>query len=202
MKSYALILASAVLLGGCASQPNVYYTLTAPLNEQVQAVVPDRVGPYTLASVSVPPQVDDSMLVVRRSGDVLMKLAHDRWSAPLGKQIDNALAVQLTQLLGAPPLSRSQVGGARAQVSQITVDVQRFDMVAAQYAALSAVWQVSAAPGVAAPRNLVCYTELQEPVSPGVAPLVQAQQLNVSRLALAISQAWQAGVTESHTRCQ
>jgi uncharacterized lipoprotein YmbA len=202
MKPYALMLGAVVVLAGCASEPNVYYTLTAPIGQQSQSALSQPVGPYTIGPVVVPAQVDDSMLVVRRNADELIKLAHDRWSAPLGKQIDNALAVQLTHLLGAPPLSRAQAAASTEQVSHLTLDVRRFDLVPAQYAALSVVWQIAPPAGATQPPRLMCYTELREAVSAGVAPLVQAQQLNINRLAQTIGQAWSGGPLDSHTRCQ
>jgi uncharacterized lipoprotein YmbA len=191
----------ALLLAACASQPNMYYTLTSTaLPSPVASKQPP--GLYTLASVSVPAQVDDTLLVVRRSDDQLMKLAHDRWTAPLGKQVGNALAVALTNELGTPPLGRSQAAVESANVTTIYVDVQRFDLVPGQYAVLAATWQLKPPSSAGTARNLICYTELREPVDVGVAPLVKGQQVNITRLAQAIGQAWQTGHLSAQTRCQ
>lgn len=203
MKSSLVVLVFSAVLVGCASEPNVYYTLTVPPSKVVAPVASAApVGPYTIEPVSVPAQVDDNLLVVRRGNDELMKLAHDRWSAPLGKQIGNALSVQLTHLLGAAALSRAQTASQAGQVTSVTVDVQRFDMVPAQFALLAATWQVTPPASAKTPRRLTCYTEVSQTVVPGVAPLVQAQQVNIELLAQAISQAWHTGQVGDGTRCQ
>jgi uncharacterized lipoprotein YmbA len=201
MKPIVLVLLG-LSLAGCAGEPSVYYTLTAPAQSLKPQVVSTSGAAYTIAPVTVPAQVDDSLLVVRRGEDGIMKLAHDRWSAPLGKQIGNSLAVQMTHLLGAAPLSRAQTASVAGKFTTVTVDVQRFDLVPGQFALLAATWQVSPPQAAQTPRALICYTELREPVAPGVAPLVQAQQLNIERLAQAISLAWQTGQPGADTRCQ
>jgi len=206
IKPILTLLVVSGLLVGCASEPNVYYTLTA--NEQAQASNGQRVidagatGLYTLSPVAIPAPVDDVMLVVRRSDDQLMKLAHDRWTAPLGKQVDNALAVALTQVLGMPPLSRSQLAGKDTDVTRFSVDIQRFDLVPGQYVALAAVWQLRGAAATQTPATLTCYTELRQSVDPGVAPLVRAQQRNIAQLAQAMVSVWQRSEMPASTRCQ
>ena len=206
IKPILALLVIGGVLAGCAGQPNVYYTLTA--NEQGQASTEQRAldvnaaGLYTLSSVAVPAPVDDTMLVVRRSDDQLMKLAHDRWTAPLGKQVDNALAVALTHVLGMPPLSRSQAAGNARVVTRFSVDIQRFDLVPGQYAALAVLWQLKRGAANQTSATLTCYTELRQPVDPGVAPLVQAQQQNIAQLAQAMAAVWQRGDMPASTRCQ
>ena len=108
----------------------------------------------------------------------------------------------LTQLLGAAPLSRAQTADQSARVTTVTVDVQRFDMVPAQFALLAATWQVNPPASSKVPQRLTCYTEVSQSVAPGVAPLVQAQQQNIELLAQAISQAWHTGQVGAQTRCQ
>lgn len=192
----------ALLLTGCASQPNVYYTLTAPApTEQTKTSEPSASDLYTIASVNVPAPVDDTLLIVRQSDDRLMKLAHDRWTAPLGKQLGNALAVALTRELGMPPLSKTQAA-ADSRVTSISVDVQRFDLVPGQYAELAAVWQVSPMVTPSKTPKLICYTVARESVEPGVAPLVKAQQQNIAKLAQAIVSGWQSGRVSAGTKCQ
>lgn len=195
-------------LVGCANQPNAYYTLTTSAGPvktsatQASNSTGQPVVLYTLASISVPAPVDDVVLVVRRSDDQLMKLAHDRWTAPLGKQFGNALAVALTNELGMPPLSRSQAAGD-SRVTALSVDVQRFDLVPGKYAELTAVWQITAAAQTGdAPKKLICFTQERLAVEPGVAPLVKAQQQNITKLARAIANGWRGGQPSPGTRCQ
>lgn len=203
IKLVAVSVSAMVLLASCASQPNVYYTLTAPAQlTEPGTQAASAPGPYTITTVSVPAPVDDTLLVVRQSGDQVMKLAHDRWTAPLGKQISNALAVALTRELGMPPLSRSQAARDAGPVTTLSVDVQRFDLLPGQYAELSVVWQLTPASNMVKPPSVACYTTVRESVEPGVAPLVKAQQANILKLAKAISQGWQTGQPGSDTRCQ
>ena len=220
-KSLLTALVMGAALAGCGGTPNVYYTLTANSGQAAAAQAPAAQAPglYTLGTVNVPAPVDDTMLVVRQSDDKLMKLAHDRWTAPLGKQVSNALAVALTRQLGMPPLSSAQASGKQAPVTKFSVDIQRFDLVPGQFAALTAVWQIR--PGAStrastpasttsttsttsnkSATSLTCYTELRQSVEPGVAPLVKAQQRNIEQLAQAMSSVWQMGSWPASTRCQ
>lgn len=212
-KSLLTALVMGAALAGCGGTPNVYYTLTANSEQAGAGNAPAAQAPglYTLGTVNVPPPVDDTMLVVRQSDDQLMKLAHDRWTAPLGKQVSNALAVALTQQLGMPPLSSAQASGKQAPVTKFSVDIQRFDLVPGQFAALTAVWQIRPGASTSTSRsttsnkstmNLTCYTELRQSVEPGVAPLVQAQQRNIEQLAQAMSNVWLMGSWPASTRCQ
>ncbi len=204
IKRIVLFMAVAAALVGCAGKPSVYYTLTPSVDrEPATAAALAPVGPYSIGSVAVPAPVDDVLIVVRRSDDQLMKLAHDRWTAPLSKQVSNALAAALTRELGMPPFSRLQAGTISSGISTISVDVQRFDLVPGKYAELSAAWQVVSDRSGAKKSRLFCYTELREPVEPGVAPLVKAQQANIERLAQAISAGLRTGKSGSAaTRCQ
>lgn len=212
-KSLLTALVMGAALAGCGGTPNVYYTLTANSEQAAAGKAPAAQAPglYTLGTVNVPPPVDDTMLVVRQSDDQLMKLAHDRWTAPLGKQVSNALAVALTQQLGMPPLSSAQASGKQAPVTKFSVDIQRFDLVPGQFAALTAVWQIRPGASTSTSRSttsnisttsLTCYTELRQSVEPGVAPLVKAQQRNIEQLAQAMSSVWQTGSWPASTRCQ
>lgn len=202
MMKFSLTGVFVLALVGCASQPSVYYTLTAPAaSQQLKANAAVPIGLYSIASVSVPAPVDDTLIIVRQSDDRLMKLAHDRWTAPLGKQFGNALAVALTDELGMPPISTTQAS-VDAKVTNISVDVQRFDLLPGQYAELAAVWQVSVGLINTGSPNLICYTVVRQSVEPGVAPLVQAQQMNIQKLAKAISLRLQTGQPDAGTQCQ
>lgn len=202
-KRWWMSIALAAVLSGCASEPSVYYTLTPPVGAQSQDLShAPGVGLYALGAVSVPAPVDDVLIVVRQSDDRLMKLAHDRWTAPLGKQVGNALAVALTNELGMPPLARTQAGTDGKDVASVSVDIQRFDLVPGQYAELSALWQITPAKTSSRASRIVCYTKVRESVEPGVAPLVKAQQANIERLAKAVAAGLRAEKSGPQTRCQ
>lgn len=209
------VLIAAAFLAGCSSPTTMYYTLSGASADAVgspadRSNVESWQHPYRLGSVRVPAQVDDTPLVVRQSSDQLMRLTYDRWTAPLADQFKGSLSLALTQALGMPPLQNLSAptdrSSSRQSTYQVSVDVQRFDLWPGQSAMLDAVWQVevpakekqTGSGGVNnAQRNrstlITCYSELRSPAEPGVAPLVTAQQRNVSELAGQIAQVLRTG---------
>lgn len=193
------------LLAGCSTPQTLYYTLSAPpasssdtANVQITGQTGTSTTPvayvaYRINSMTVPAQVDDSPLVVRQSPDQLMVLTYDRWTAPLSDQLRDALSQALTREMGVPPLQNlasTVPGSASRPVAQVGVDVQRFDLLPGNAALLDVAWQVEMpAQGRQPARGLTCYAELRTPATPGVAPLVAAQQNNVLKLASQIGQA-------------
>jgi uncharacterized lipoprotein YmbA len=61
----AWIVISCVVLGGCASPPPHYYTLSSPQAAHAVADAPG-VTPYALSAVTVPAQVDRNAIVVQQ----------------------------------------------------------------------------------------------------------------------------------------
>jgi uncharacterized protein len=201
-----------VALVGCAGTPNVYYTLspapTAALatkaTDASTASKPTQTRtsvPYVLANVTVPAQVDDTPLIVRLADDRLMILTHDRWTASLGSLIQNALAQNLTLQLGMPPLQSPDMVQGIAKAMRVSIDVQRFDMVPGQYADLDAVWEVRS---LVSDRQkpIICYSRLRQTVDVGVAPLVAAQQANITRLSTQIAEVLSTGKPPASVTCQ
>jgi uncharacterized protein len=190
-------------LAGCAAdKPNVYYTLTLPQGDPSPSVAGKLPGLYRIASLTVPPQVDDMPIVVRQSDDQLMKLTHDRWTAPLAQQIQNALSIALTQQLGAPPIAGGQTVANQSALTTLYVEVQRFDLVPGRFASMDVIWQWQPPTRPKKGSVPVCFTRLKADVQPGVAPLVQGQQENIAKLAEIMAGAWQTGQVPPQTRCQ
>lgn len=199
---------AVALLAGCSTPQTLYYTLSAPPASSSDVQITGQSGAsttpvapvahvayvaYRINSMTVPAQVDDSPLVVRQSPDQLMVLTYDRWTAPLSDQFRDALSQALTREMGVPPLQNlasTVQGSANRPVAQVGVDVQRFDLLPGQAALLDVAWQVDRpAQGRQPARSLTCYSEFRTPATPGVAPLVAAQQNNVLKLAGQIGQA-------------
>ena len=63
----------------------------------------------------------------------MLLLSDDRWTAPLGAQIQTALSQGLEARLGMPPVQNLALGARESKVTQIFVDAQRFDMVPGQH---------------------------------------------------------------------
>jgi uncharacterized protein len=158
------------------------------------------VGLYALEAVGVPPQVDETPLIVRMADNRLMLLTHDRWSAPLSELIHNALSLNLTQELGMPPVRNIGMTDGLNNVTKVMVDVQRFDMVPGQFADLDAVWEVRSSN--ARVRPVICFTRLRQPVDVGVVPLVTAQQTNITRLSAEIATVLRTGKPQVSASCQ
>ena len=167
----AWIVMGCALLAGCASTPPHYYTLSSPQAAHALADAPG-VASYALNTVTVPAQVDRNAIVVQQQAGHLLLLSDDLWSAPLGAQLQTALSQGLEARLGRPPVQNLAVGARDSKVTQIFVDVQRFDMVPGQHVALSAAWRVQFPGGKP---TFTCFTRLTQPVEIGVTALVVGQ---------------------------
>jgi uncharacterized lipoprotein YmbA len=194
----AWIVMGCVVLGGCVSTPPHYYTLSSPQALHAQADAPD-VAPYALNAVSVPAQVDRNAIVVQQKAGHLLLLSDDLWSAPLGAQLQTALSQGLEARLGRPPVQNLAVGARDSKVTQIVVDVQRFDMVPGQHVALSAAWRVQFPGGKP---TFTCFTRLTQPVEVGVTALVLGQQRNVQELSQQIAQMLMRRAAPQGASCQ
>jgi len=198
------LLITSLLLASCASTTTVYYTLSAaetPASGHKEgALVPQQA--YALSRVTVPAQVDDTPLIVRQSNDQLMVLTYDKWTAPLGEIMRNAISQELTNKMGMPPIQGvlATTFTANTRVNEVAIDVQRFEMQPAKQASLGVVWRVTF--HGQNKRPVTCYAVFSTPATPGVAPLVLAQQRNVAELASKIAQTLSGQATPSQTTCQ
>jgi len=200
--NYCAITFGTFLIAGCASQSTAYYTLATPHSAPASAVDKQNTTPYIVSRVSVPSDVDDTTLIVRQSNDQLMVLRNDKWTASLGEVLHNALSQALTQAVGTPPLQGVMPSSATGvdNTNQIIVDVQQFEMQPARQSSLAAVWRINFAD-----KNqpaLTCYSYLSVPVTAGVAPLVAAQQSNVTSLAQQIAYVLKNKKSDKDTNCQ
>ena len=194
----AWIVIGCVVLGGCASAPPHYNTLSSPQTVSAVAGAP-RVAPYAINSVSVPAQVDRNALVVQQKEGHLLLLSDDLWSAPLGAQLQTALSQGLEARLGMPPVQNLALGARDSKVTQIFVDVQRFDLVPGQQVTLSVVWRVQFPGGKP---TFTCLTRLTQSVDVGVTALVLGQQRNVQELSQQIAQMLMRRAAPQGASCQ
>jgi len=195
----------SALLVGCSTTTTMHYDLNAAKpSETPLATAGDADGgvtSYRLVSLTVPEPLDVMTLMVRQPDNDLMVLSHDKWVAPLSQVTRQAMVNVLTHELGVPPLPENMsTGVSPAEVIDVVIDVQQFDMQPAKQATLSALWQVQ----VAQPKSMTitCYTTLSEPVVRGVAALVAAQQANVQRLGQQIAQTISTRTAATQARCQ
>jgi uncharacterized lipoprotein YmbA len=187
-----LVLAMGILsLVGCAGPPAQHYTLSRvdsqpALSSSFVASDSAKAGAYTLADIGVPADANYISLVVRQGDGRLMVLSDDRWTGSLPSQLSTAISQEMSQRLGMPPIQKLVAEAAGASVTNIQVDVQRFDLIPGQSVAIDAVWSMRF-PG--SKSFLTCYTRLQQSVGVGVLALVQGQQKNVQMLASQLSEA-------------
>lgn len=206
----ALSLALVLALTGCASAPpEHFYSLSSGLPVAPQAAVANHAAsnaaannaadssaannsaaaPYFIEVLapSVPPQVARSQLVVTTGAGRVDLLEQERWVAPLGAELGQALSLALTSRLHAIDVFRTPTP-EHAAIYRISTSVQRFESAPGQYALLDAVWSVRLAGSL---KVLTCRSELKEQVAPGYDALVDGHRRALGRLADSIAAAVQ-----------
>lgn len=176
-----MVLAGALAISACTSQPTHYYTLVAPLAPQssAQAVTPLQLE---MLPVILPVQVDQPALVVRQGNGSLAILEGERWGAPLADEFHDALTAQLEQRLGTRDLAGLPKNSAQPVLS-VRTDVRRFESIPGQYALIDVVWSLSLRNSGPKPQNLTCSSLIRETAGSSIEDLVVAHQRAVGKLA-------------------
>lgn len=163
------LIALALLLGACRSDPIHYHTLSpAQPADQARSGVDIQVE-----QVSVPPQVDRTQMVIRQGNSGLAILETEWWGASLADELHSSLGEQLSTP-GAPKLL-------------LRVDVQRFDSVPGRYARMDVQWRLRNLGNEGLP--LTCRSNLQTPAGSSIDELVTAHQNNVRQFVDLVEQA-------------
>ena len=177
----AFIAAVIVTLTGCASAKVGYYTLVPPQGpvqmSQARASYYIQVLP-----VSIPAQVDQSQIVIRRGdgGADVEDLA--RWTGSPGDQIRQAVSVELTSRLGTRDVTGMSMP-AGAKVAKVRINVQRFEFWRDDHVLLDATWQIIRGEH----SGKVCRRAFEVPALKGNEELVNAAQIAIIRLAEGIA---------------
>lgn len=176
--------AACIALAGCASQPATrFHSLLstqdggAPQSLAAGAAA----GPLDLAAVRLPAAVDQQPWVVRMPDDSLRILELEQWVAPLRDELRAAVFDRLARRHGALDARAAPA----AEPLRLTLDVQRFESIAAREAWLDVIWSAQGA-GAQAAAPLVCRSSLREPVHGDAAGIAAAHRRAVTRLADAI----------------
>jgi uncharacterized lipoprotein YmbA len=192
------LLAIALSLAGCASDPVHYHTLSAPT--MTGAAGPAAPFAIELLPVGIPAALDQQQLVVRNGASGLVVQDGERWSGPYADEIRDALAVQLAGSLHTQDVTG--LGRAPGQpLLRIQVQVRRFDAWVGDKVQFEGTWRLNFAEGNASAR-LVCSSRFDVPARGGYPELVQAQQAVLARLATEIAQrarAWDGATTACAT---
>lgn len=173
-------LAPMLLLAACsAPAPPSFHSLVPPVAGAPAAASPDLPA-WRLLPVSIPAQVDQPQLVVRRADDTFALFEQQRWIAPLNEEIRAALGEHLTATLGTP----GSVPAAGRKDWRITVDVQRFDSTPGR-STLVALWALL--PGGDTPA-LRCLSVYEQTVGAGIPALVGGHRQALEQLSASIAQ--------------
>jgi uncharacterized lipoprotein YmbA len=178
------LLAIALTLAGCASDPVHYHTLAAP----GMTATSGQAAPFAieLLPVGIPAALDQQQLVVRNGASGLVVQDGERWSGPYADEIRDALAVQLAGSLHTQDVTG--LGRAPGQpLLRIQVQVRRFDAWVGDKVQFEGTWRLNFADADAKAR-LVCSSRVEMPARGGYPELVQAQQAVLAKLATEIAQ--------------
>ncbi|MBK5356655.1 membrane integrity-associated transporter subunit PqiC [Pseudomonas sp. TH41] len=166
-----MLVAALSLLAACRSDPIQFHTLTPALTSGSSRAAAD----IQIESLTVPPQVDRTQIVVRHGNTGIAILETQWWSASLVDELRSALS---DQMVNSHPQRKVSV----------RLEVQRFDSIPGQYGLIDVKWRLRNA-GEGDSALVTCRSTLQTPSGPSIDELVAAQQNNVKRLAALISQA-------------
>jgi uncharacterized lipoprotein YmbA len=169
----------STLLGSCVSTSAHYYTLVSEPEQSAPAMV---AVPFRLEIGSIPAQVDRSELVIRLPDGRMAIVDSERWIAPVGDELQNALSVELLRRLGA--ISPSEPTGPRSLLIRLNLD--RFESSPYRYALVEASWHL-ALKSPAYNVSVVCRSRAYEQVTGSYPDLVRGYQRAVAAVASEIA---------------
>jgi len=142
-----------------------------------------------IGTVSVPAVMDRPQLVVQVAPNRVEIDEFNRWAAPLAESIAEAVAANLSVLLGTPNVATAQ-RESFAPAYRVTLDVQRFDTVPGEGVTIEAVWAVRGAGGDhSRAGRTVAHENVQQK---GIDVLVAAHSLALAQLSRDIAAAIRA----------
>ena len=169
----------STLLGSCVSTSAHYYTLMSEPERSAPAAV---TAPFRLEIGSIPAQVDRSELVVRLPDGRMAIVDSERWIAPVGDELQNALSLELLRRLGA--ISPSEPTGPGSLI--IRLDLERFESSPYRYALVEASWHL-ALKSPAHNVSVLCRSRAYEQVTGSYPDLVRGYQRAVAAVASEIA---------------
>jgi uncharacterized lipoprotein YmbA len=175
-------LVSAVLLAGCASAPERYYTLAAA----VDPVAAPSGAPLfiELAPVAVPERLARPQMVIGKAGSAEVDLLEQhRWASSFDNELRDALAGGIAARLGAIDVTR---GGyqAGAPAWRIAVQLRQFDAVENAQIDAALSWTARRSDGAF---SATCQWSGRERLDAGIPALALGAQRLTSRAAEAIA---------------
>lgn len=184
---------TSTLLGSCVSTSAHYYTLMSEPERSAPATV---AVPFRLEIGSIPAQVDRSELVVRLPDGRMAIIDSERWIAPVGDELQNALSVELLRRLSA--ISPSEPTGPRSLI--IRLNLERFESSPYRYALVEASWHV-ALKSPAHNVSVLCRSRAYEQVTGSYPDLVRGYQRAVAAVASEIATVAQESIRGLPAEC-
>ena len=192
MFSATAVCAAAVLVAGCASPPDRYFTLAAPAAPVAPVVAVPAAGTpmfIELAPVAMAERLARPQMLVRKapasggaSAEVELLEQH-RWASSFENEMRDALASGIAARLGAVDLTKG--GRQPAQPAwRIAVQLQNFDAVENSRVDAAVSWTVRRSDGE---RSTTCQWSGSEPVGSGIDALAQGAQRVTAKAAEAIA---------------
>jgi uncharacterized protein len=180
MKRYTVVIVVA-LVAGCASAGFRYHTLQPAVDAPAGSTTKFKVR---LTEVQIPAELDTEQLVVRESGNTLIREPNDRWAAPLTDEIRAALDDAWRRDYALEDVQG--VVGAPHSVPLVAVQIQELDAKMGADVELVATWWVSLDQAQAI-KSWSCQRVFLEHTGSGVDELVDAQQRVLRSLAGAMA---------------
>lgn len=181
-----------LMLGGCIgkSQPPRFYTLT-PIADGTTALALDAsvgIGPVKLADY-----LDQSRIVTRGNGNLIIEAEFDQWSGSLKDNLTNVMAENIGSLLATDRIFLYPWRTYMPVDYQVTLDITRLDGQPGGEVFLVARWIVLS--GKEKKVIAMKQTNIQEKTDTGsYEGLVAAQSRALGRLSLEISEALRTSV--------
>ncbi len=170
-------------LSACVSAPTHFYTLLSPAGK------PDTFRRAEFAievqQLSVPSQVDQPQMVIRRNDGQLNIAENHLWIAPLADEIRAALSTELSARLGAIDVYRMPRNSGQ-DVFRVRTKVQRFESLLGKGVELDVVWAVE--PSEREAQGLTCSSRFRVQARADYLSLATAHQNALSQLAAQLAQ--------------
>jgi len=185
--------ALALLATACASPEPTLHTLSVR-PEATDAGRFQRA--FRLSGVRVPDRLDKPQIVLRTSDSEVVALEQQRWAAPFGSELRDALSADLAKTLSAVDVG-SATAPAGVPLYRIGAEMRSYDARPGQGVTALVTWRVSrdAATHGATPAALTCQTTLTQPVAAdanaGVGAVVSSTQRLVQQWSQQIAQSVQ-----------
>lgn len=141
MRPLLLSLLLAALVAGCRSPGTGFYRLSA--DPSLTATTPRAVSrPVIVGPVTVPDLVDRPQIVTRNTNNEVTLNEYARWGEPIKSSIADAIAGDLTLLLGSDKVAVASRAIFDPQALRVRVDIQQFESVPGDAVVIDAHWAV------------------------------------------------------------